>query len=89
MAFALRTKKIKFHYCVTFTGEMIHSVECNAVYATLAFVSVELLLTLLAGIVVTMAIQCYCWMRYKDRKSRVQRLSSRGESANRINDEGF
>jgi len=89
MAFTLRTKKIKFHYCINVTREMIHSAECDAVYATLAFASVELFLSLFAGVVVTVALQCYCWMRYKDCKSRVQRISSPGESANRVNDEGL
>ena len=88
MAFTIRTRNVKFRYCVAVTGERIFSAECNAVYATLAFAGVDLLLAFLSAIAVTVAIQCYYRRRYKDRNGLVQRIASPGESASRVDDEG-
>ena len=89
MSFTVRNQT-KFRYCVTVAREHLHSPECNAVYATIAFAGIDLLLSFISAIFVTLAIQCYCWSKYKDRFSNgnVQRISSPDEPGNQVNEEG-
>jgi len=84
MSFTIR-KRTKLRYCVTATGEHLHSAECNAIYATLAFAGINLLSAFLSAIGVTLVIQVYYWRKFKDRyKNRfgAWRISSTGERAN-------
>ena len=83
MAFTVRTTKNKFPYCVTAQGDHIHSTECNAIYASLAFAGVNLLLAFLSAISVTLVIQCHVRRRYKNRCN-IQRISCPGEPVNQV-----
>ena len=82
MAFTIRTTKNKFRYCVTTKGDRIHSTECNAIYASLAFAGADLLIAFVSAISVTVVIQRYVW-RYKNRGD-IQRISSSDEPANQV-----
>jgi len=92
MSFTIR-KQTKFRYCVTTTGERLHSAECNAIYATLAFAGIDLLFAFLSAIAVTVVIQIYFWRKYKDRYMNIfgaGRISSPGERANEsVNEENL
>ena len=90
MCFTIRTQT-KFRYCVTAAGERLHSAECNAIYATIAFAAIDLLLAFLAAIGVTLLIQIYFWRKYRDRYWNVfplWRIFGRGEPANESVNEG-
>ena len=89
MSFTVRTES-KFPYCVTATGEHIHSTECNAIYATLAFAGIDLLLAFLSAISVTVAIQLIIW-RYKNRcahEDGIQRIPSPREQVEQVPEGG-
>jgi hypothetical protein len=89
MSFTVR-KQTKFRYCVTAMGERLHSAECNAIYATLAFAGIDLLFAFLSAIGVTLVIQYYCWKRYIYRDKNIVGASSPGKPANEsVNEANF
>jgi hypothetical protein len=80
MSFTIRPKT-RYRYCITAAGDRLHTPACNAIYATLAFAGLELLLSFIAGIGVTISLQLYCYKKWKNQRI-VQRIQSPGEPAN-------
>jgi len=92
MSFTIR-KQTNFRYCITTTGERLHSAECNAIYATLAFAAIDLLFAFLAAIGVTLVIQIYFWRKHRDQYWNIfplWRIFGPGEPANEsVNEENL
>ena len=66
MSFTIRTSS-RYRFCLGPDGSHLHSAECNAIYATLAFAGVDLLLSFVAGIGVTVGIQWALWNKWRNR----------------------
>src|SRR5271169_3843238 len=64
MGFTVRSKS-RYRFCVTPDGSHIYSRECNAVYAALAFASLDLLLSFVAAIGIGFVIHCECYTKWK------------------------
>jgi hypothetical protein len=73
-------RKGRYRFCVTPDGSHPHSAECNAIYATVAFASVDLLLSFIAGIGITFVLQWDFYAKFKNSRN-VQRIQSPGERA--------
>jgi hypothetical protein len=78
MAFTIR-KKSHFRFCIAPNGSRIRSPECHAVYATIAFASIDLLLSFISGIAVTLAIHWQISLKYKDWRT-LRRTKSPGDA---------
>ena len=67
MAFTVRTTT-RYKFCISPNGSRVWSGECKAVYATLAFAGVDLLLSFIAAIAITFAIQWKIYLKFKGRR---------------------